>query len=85
MVRPSLNSSLLKGAGISDAEAVRIKDAPGYHLKYEKLNSSFSFDWEADCRIYGQAYNDAIQMCIRNVDQSIAVGMWEPCICCKHF
>jgi hypothetical protein len=75
MVGPRLNSSLLEGGGILKAEAIRIRDANGFHLTYHRLGSNFTFDMDNDCRVYGQQYDDAIQICVRDVNQSIAVGM----------
>jgi hypothetical protein len=74
-VEPLLNSSLLKGRSLYQAAAVRINNAQGFHLTYRKLDSSFEFDHNTECYIYGRQYNDSIQICARNVDDSIAVGM----------
>jgi len=70
-----LNLSLMKGNIFHESEAIRISDATGFLLTYQKLDLSFDFDRSgSECVMYGRESNNPIQICARNVGPSIAVG-----------
>ena len=70
-----LSSSLMKGNIFHESEAIRISDATGFLLTYQKLDLSFDFDRSgSECVMYGRESNNPIQICARNVGPSIAVG-----------
>jgi hypothetical protein len=74
-VSPILNSTLLEGGQFVNADTIRINNAPGLLLKFDRLHVDFDFDRERECTVYGQKTNDSIQICIRSINQSLAVGM----------
>ncbi|PMD43061.1 hypothetical protein L207DRAFT_454895, partial [Hyaloscypha variabilis F] len=76
-VGPWLNQSMFEGGLLDNAETIRINNAPGIVTTYRNI-SDITFDWVVDCLYTGQSINDTLQMCIRQVDQSIAVG-WAGC------
>ncbi|KAK4443284.1 hypothetical protein QBC34DRAFT_452626 [Podospora aff. communis PSN243] len=61
-VRPILNATILEGGVFNDAEAIRVKNAPGFQLRFDSLEK-FPFDPELDCSYYGEVVNDTIQIC----------------------
>ena len=68
-----LNQTLLEGGLFQGGDAIKISNAPGL-LDFMALGSTFSFDLENECHVYGTQMNDSLQLCIRQVDSSIAVG-----------
>ena len=72
-VQPVLNATILEGGVFNDAEVIRVNDAPGMLLRFDRLES-FPFDPENDCLYYGDVINDTIQVCIADRNQSVAVG-----------
>jgi hypothetical protein len=72
-VGPSLNHSMFEGGLLDNAETIRINNAPGIVTTYRNI-SDITFDPVGDCIYAGQAINDTLQMCARQVGQSIAVG-----------
>lgn len=77
-VRPIVNSTILEGGIFNSVEAVRISNAPGLALKYDRLGAEFMFDPTSDCSYYGEIINETIQICAADVNKSIAVGMSCP-------
>jgi hypothetical protein len=75
IVSPFLNLTLLQGEVFGNSDTIRINDAPGLLLRFDRLYADFDFDRERECTIYGQNTNDSIQICIRSVNNSLAVGM----------
>ena len=69
-----LNSSLLKGGVLNQGGAIRIKDAQGFLLEFRRPDPTFDFDRNVECVTYGEENRDAIQICARDVDDSIVVG-----------
>jgi hypothetical protein len=72
-VSPWLNQSMFEGGVLDNAETIRINNAPGIVTTYRNI-SDITFDPIVDCIYAGQSINDTLQMCIRQVNQSIAVG-----------
>ena len=75
---PSLNHTVFDGNQFDTTETISIDQALGTILTYENLASDFSFDRDLDCIYAGQMINDTLQLCIRQVDDSIAVGKIHP-------
>jgi hypothetical protein len=71
---PYLNQTLLHGGAFRDSETIQIHNAPGILLRYDALPPSFDFDRAQECHLYGQHLNDTLQVCIRPVNGSLAVG-----------
>ncbi|KAK4041495.1 hypothetical protein C8A01DRAFT_14761 [Parachaetomium inaequale] len=75
---PYLNMTLLEGGAFRDSETIQIHNAPGILLRFDALPPSFDFDRALECHLYGQHLNDTLQVCIRPVNGSLAVG-WAAC------
>jgi hypothetical protein len=73
-----LNSTLLEGGLFGNAETIQIRRAPGLLLRFVTLGTDFDFNRENECKLYGLSLNDAIQICIRQSNESLAVG-WAAC------
>lgn len=73
-VSHSLNETLLEGGLFEGGDTIQIPNAPGLLLDFTMLDSTFEFDLQSECTIYGRQANDSLQLCIRQVDTSIAVG-----------
>ena len=71
---PALNHSVFETSDFDNVDTVTIQNAPGWVLTYENLPSHFNFNRAQDCVLAGQMINDTLQMCVQQVDQSIAVG-----------
>ena len=69
-----LNLTLLEGGLFQGGDTIEISNAPGLLLDFMALDSTFMFDLENECQVYGTQMNDSLQLCIRQVDSSIAVG-----------
>jgi hypothetical protein len=76
-VGPALNISMFDGGLLDNAETIRINNAPGIITTFQNVGSIFAFDPVGDCLYTGQSINDTLQMCIRQVNQSIAVGRFQ--------
>jgi hypothetical protein len=74
---PYLNMTLLEGGVFRDSETIQIHNAPGILLRFDNLPDSFDFDRTRECHTYGQHLNDTLQVCIRQVDGSLAVGTYS--------
>ena len=73
-----LNSTLLEDGLLGDARTVQIRNAPGLLLRFKDLDTGFQFDRAVDCKLYGAALNDSIQICVKNLEESLAVA-WVTC------
>jgi len=73
-IAPYLNQTLMEGGFFRNSDTIQIHNAPGVLLRYDTLPSSFDFDRTRECQLYGQHLNDTLQMCIREVNGSLAVG-----------
>lgn len=75
-VSSSLNSSLtlLQGGLFKGGDTIEIPNAPGVLLNFAPPDPAFEFDLQGECVVYGDPANDAIQLCIRQIGSSIAVG-----------
>jgi hypothetical protein len=71
---PFLNMTLLEGGVFRDSETIQIHNAPGILLRFDNLPASFDFDRKHECHTYGQQLNDTLQICIKPVNGSLAVG-----------
>jgi hypothetical protein len=71
---PYLNMTLLEGGAFRGSDTIQIHNAPGILLRFDTLPPSFDFDRENECHLYGQHLNDTLQVCIRTVNGSLAVG-----------
>jgi hypothetical protein len=72
---PYLNMTLMEGGAFRDSETIQIHHAPGVLLRFDNLPPSFDFDRSRECHSYGAHLNDTLQICIRPVNGSLAVGM----------
>ncbi|KAK4247639.1 hypothetical protein C7999DRAFT_14351 [Corynascus novoguineensis] len=77
-IAPYLNQTLMEGGFFRNSDTIQIHNAPGVLLRYDTLPSSFDFDRTRECQLYGQHLNDTLQICIREVNGSLAVG-WAAC------
>ncbi|KIM95435.1 hypothetical protein OIDMADRAFT_134537 [Oidiodendron maius Zn] len=75
---PFLNYSIFYGGVFDGAESVRIDNAPGMITTFQTPETELTFDPVAECIYGGKAINDSLQICMRQVDHSIAVG-WTAC------
>jgi hypothetical protein len=75
-VSPFLNSTLMQGEVFGNSDTIRINNAPGLLLMFDRLHADFDFDRERECTVYGQKTNDSIQIYIKSVNHSLAVGMF---------
>ncbi|KXX75179.1 hypothetical protein MMYC01_209621 [Madurella mycetomatis] len=71
-VRPIVNATILEGGVFNGAEAIRVNNAPGLLLRFDR-QEKFPFDPGRDCSYYGEEVNDTIQICIADRNASIAV------------
>lgn len=71
---PYLNTTLMEGGVFRDSETIQIHNSPGLLLRFDALPPSFDFDRTHECHTYGQHLNDTLQVCIRPVNGSLAVG-----------
>ncbi|KXX80305.1 hypothetical protein MMYC01_203358 [Madurella mycetomatis] len=77
-IAPFLNTTLMEGGTFLNSETIQIQNAPGVLLRFDDLTSSFDFDRTRECGTYGQHINDTLQICIKPVNGSLAVG-WAAC------
>jgi len=75
---PYLNTTLLEGGVFRGSETIQIHNAPGILLRFDNLPPTFDFDRARECHTYGQHLNDTLQVCIRPVNGSLAVGTCIP-------
>ncbi|KAH6855437.1 hypothetical protein B0I37DRAFT_442283 [Chaetomium sp. MPI-CAGE-AT-0009] len=75
---PYLNLTLLEGGAFRGSDTIQIYNAPGILLRFDALPPTFDFDRAEECHMYGQHINDTLQICIRTVNHSLAVG-WAAC------
>ena len=71
---PFLNYSIFYGGVLDGAESVRIDNAPGMITTFQTPETELTFDPVVECIYGGKAINDSLQICMRQVDHSIAVG-----------
>jgi hypothetical protein len=69
-----VKETILQGSVFQRTESIRIENAPGYLLRFDQVGADFGFDLDKDCSQYGQSVNDSIQICIQDVDGSVAAG-----------
>ncbi|KAL2272190.1 hypothetical protein FJTKL_07434 [Diaporthe vaccinii] len=77
----SLNYTIFDNGLLDNAETVRIENAPGLILTFEALRSDFLFNPDSisgDCVFGGQMINNTLQFCVKQANQSLAVG-WAVC------
>ena len=75
---PYLNMTLMEGGIFRGSETIQSRNAPGTPLRFDKRPPGFDFDRTHDCHTYGQHLNDTLQVCIRPVNDSLAVGACLP-------
>ncbi len=68
----------MEGGVFRDSETIQIRNAPGILLRFDQLPPGFDFDRTHECQTYGQHLNDTLQVCIRPVNGSLAVGVFLP-------
>lgn len=76
----SLNYTIFSGGLLHDAETVRIENAPGLILTFDTLRSDFLFNPDkvpGDCVFGGEMINNTLQLCIKQMDHSLAVGTYS--------
>jgi hypothetical protein len=74
-VRKFLNATLLSGGTFDNSETIRINEAKGFILKFDKPDANLAFDLVSDCINGGAPENNGLQICIKQFEQSIDVGM----------
>lgn len=77
---PFLNDSIFEGGVFNNFDALRIDNALGRILTFQTLPEDFFFNrslYSSDCTYAGSAINNSLQLCMRQVDNSLAVG-WFP-------
>lgn len=74
-IAPYLNMTLMEGGTFLNSETIQIQNAPGVLLRFDDLPPGFDFDRTRECGTYGQHNNDTLQICMRPVDGSLAVGV----------
>lgn len=72
--RPFLNYSIFDGGVFNNFNALRIDNATGRLLAFQMLPEDFFFNRSSDYIYAGSAINDSLQLCMRQVDNSLAVG-----------
>jgi hypothetical protein len=77
-VRPILNATILEGGVFDNVDVVRIEQAPGFRLQFRHLPGDFTFDLDGDCSYYGMQLNDTLQICAKDMNNSMAVGRSPP-------
>lgn len=73
-VKQYLNETLLSGGTFDNSETLRIGNATGFILKFEKPDANLTFDLVQDCIYGGAQENNGLQLCIKQHGQSIDVG-----------
>lgn len=77
-VGPWLNRSLLQGGVLDDAQAIRVDNAPGFLMTFERLGDDFAFNRDTDCIYAGKHVNNGLLVCVKQLGDSIAAG-WVGC------
>ncbi|KAF3351905.1 hypothetical protein VdG1_09517 [Verticillium dahliae VDG1] len=79
-VVPLMNSTILQGGTFNDVDSISIMRAPGLAARFDPLPADFRFDIEKECAVYltPAGMSDGLQMCIRQVGDSLAAG-WRAC------
>ncbi|OBR15174.1 hypothetical protein CH63R_00354 [Colletotrichum higginsianum IMI 349063] len=77
-VGPLLNSTILQGGLFNQTETIMIESAPGLVARFDPVPDGFEFDLEQDCSVYQTPLGDALQMCKRQMGDSVAAG-WRAC------
>jgi hypothetical protein len=72
---PYLNMTLMEGGVFRNSETIQIHNAPGILPRFDNLPATFDSDRSQECHTYGEHLNDTLQVCIRAVNGSLAVGM----------
>jgi hypothetical protein len=72
-----LNSTLLQGGIFNVVDSISVQNASGLAARFSSLEPGFEFDVDSECSAYINPYavSDGMQMCIRQVNDSIAAGM----------
>jgi hypothetical protein len=74
----SLNYTIFDDGLLNNSTTIRIENAPGLILKFETLEDDFLFNPDSvsgDCVFSGEMINDTLQFCVKQVNDSLAVGM----------
>ncbi|KAI9779690.1 MAG: hypothetical protein M1839_007188 [Geoglossum umbratile] len=71
------NESLFSVGDYTDATAVVVHNAPGYHLEYSTIRSDYVFG-DGDCYTYGEAIGEGLRLCIASEGPDLYVG-WSVC------
>ncbi|OIW32040.1 hypothetical protein CONLIGDRAFT_678472 [Coniochaeta ligniaria NRRL 30616] len=77
-VKQFLNETLLSGGTFDNSETLRISNATGFILKFEKPDANLTFDLVQDCVYGGAQENNGLQICMKQYGQSIDFG-WAAC------
>ncbi|KZL81271.1 hypothetical protein CI238_00358 [Colletotrichum incanum] len=77
-VGPLLNNTILQGGLFNQTESIMIESAPGLVARFDPVPEGFEFDLEEDCNVYQTPLGDALQMCKRQMGDSVAAG-WRAC------
>ncbi|KAM0330148.1 hypothetical protein ACHAQA_004321 [Verticillium albo-atrum] len=79
-VVPLMNSTILQGGTFNEVDSISIARAPGLAARFDALPKEFKFDIDKECTVFHTpaGLSDALQMCIRQVGDSIAAG-WRAC------
>ncbi|KAK4442017.1 hypothetical protein QBC34DRAFT_499969 [Podospora aff. communis PSN243] len=76
-LRPTMEKRVTDGNLYPDAEAIRVHQAPGIGLIFTTPERGV-FNMEEDCEIYGNTDHRGLQICLRQLGDSIAAA-WRAC------
>ena len=76
-VKQALNDTLLSGGIFDKSETLRISNATGFILKFDKPDADLTFDLVEDSIYGGAQENNGLQICIKQHGQSIDVGRYR--------
>jgi hypothetical protein len=77
-VGPTLNVTLLADGLFNNVDSIQVRDVPGLLLRFADPEPIFEFDISQDCTIYGKRLDDPVQLCIKQMNESLVVG-WQAC------
>lgn len=75
----SLNYTIFDDGLLNNSSTIRIENAPGLILTFEPLEDDFLFNPDTssgNCVFSGEMINDTLQFCVKQANQSLAVGMF---------
>jgi hypothetical protein len=70
----NLNETLLLGGIFEAADAIIIREAPGYHLEFYPIDPQDSFDVVTDCLLFGQSRIQGLYICVASKGHTLIAG-----------